>query len=99
MVTVFVRAKVSDYGNWKRVYDGFASMRKERGITGASVHRDAKDPNALTVTQRFNDLNTATAFVNSEELKSGWPAPRIFGSPRTSNAPHTNDGWPEAGAG
>jgi hypothetical protein len=38
MATMFARHKVSDYGNWKRVYDEFASVRKENGVTGASVH-------------------------------------------------------------
>lgn len=68
--TMFVRHKVDDYGNWKRAYDGFASLRKEKGVTAASVHRDSNDPDVVIVTHTFTDINAAMAFVNSEDLKS-----------------------------
>jgi len=81
MVTMFVKHDVDDYGNWKRAYDEFASTRKELGVTGASVHRSANDPNALTVTHQFKDLNAATAFANSEELKSAMAKAGVAGHP------------------
>ena len=81
MTTMFARHKVSDYGNWKRVYDEFASVRKENGVTGASVHRDASDPNIIIVTHQFNDVNTAMAFANSEELKSAMANAGVAGPP------------------
>ena len=81
MVTMFVKHKVSDYGNWKRVYDEVASMRKEKGVTAASVHRDAKDLNTIIVTHQFNDLNAATAFANSEALKSAMAKAGVSGPP------------------
>jgi quinol monooxygenase YgiN len=61
---------VSDYGQWKRAYDEFAPVRKANGVTGASVHRDASDPNTVIVTHRFRNLDAAKAFADSEELKS-----------------------------
>jgi quinol monooxygenase YgiN len=81
MATMFVRHKVSDYGNWKRVYDQLASVRKERGVTGASVHRDPKDPNTIIVTHQFKDVNAATAFANSEDLKSAMADGGVSGPP------------------
>lgn len=81
MATMFVRHKVSDYGNWKRVYDEFASVRKEKGVTGASVLRDANDPNIIIVTHQFKDMNAATAFANSEELKSAMANAGVVGPP------------------
>lgn len=79
--TMFVKHKVSDYGNWKRVYDEFASTRKEKGVTGASVHRDANDADTLTVTHQFNDLAAARAFADSEELKSAMANAGVSGPP------------------
>jgi quinol monooxygenase YgiN len=81
MATMFVRHKVNDYSNWKRVYDEFASVRKEKGVTGASVHRDANDRNLIVVTHRFKDMNAATAFANSEELKSAMANAGVSGPP------------------
>ncbi len=68
--TMFVKHKVGDYRNWKTSYDGLGSVRKQKGVTAASVHRDANDPNTIIVTHQFKDLNTATGFANSAELKS-----------------------------
>ena len=44
-------------------------MRKENGVTGASVHRDAKDPNTVIIVHRFEDVETAQALLDSEELQ------------------------------
>lgn len=79
--TMFVKHTVSNYENWKRIYDEFESVRKEKGVTGASVHRDANDPNTLIVTHRFNDLNAATGFAGSEELKSTMKEAGVAGPP------------------
>jgi quinol monooxygenase YgiN len=79
--TMFVKHKVSDYGNWKRAYDEFVSVRKEKGVTGASVHRDANAPNIIIVTHQFKDTNAATAFANSEDLKSAMADAGVAGPP------------------
>jgi quinol monooxygenase YgiN len=81
MATLFVKHTVTDYGNWKRVYDDLASVRKENGVTGASVHRSAEDPNTLIITHQFKDLNAAKAFANSEELKSAMADAGVQGAP------------------
>jgi quinol monooxygenase YgiN len=78
---MIVKHKVSDYGNWKRVYDEFASTRKEKGVTTASVHRDANDADTLIVTHQFNDLAAARAFADSEELKSAMANAGVSGPP------------------
>ena len=79
--TMFARHTVKNYENWKRVYDQFGSTRKEKGVTGASVHRDANDPHIIFVTHQFKNLNAATAFANSEELKSAMGKAGVAGPP------------------
>jgi quinol monooxygenase YgiN len=81
MATIFARHKVSDYDKWKSVYDEFASVRKERGVTGASVHHEANDPNTVIITHQFKDMDTAMAFVNSEDLKSAMMNAGVEGPP------------------
>ena len=81
MATMFVKHKVRDFGNWKRVYDDFVPTRKEKGVTGASVHRVAGDPNTLIVTHQFNDVDAAQAFASSEELKSAMMNAGVEGAP------------------
>lgn len=81
MATLFVRHKVKDYAAWKRVYDGFAATRKEWGVTRASVHRDAGDPNTLIVTHQFGDVGKAKAFSESDELHKAMENAGVAGPP------------------
>jgi quinol monooxygenase YgiN len=81
MATLFVRHKVEDYGKWKGVYDDFAPVRKELGVTGASVHRDPEDANTLIVVHHFEDLDAMRAFADSDELKSAMMNAGVSGPP------------------
>ena len=81
MATMFVKHKVNDYERWKRVYDDFAAVRREKGVTGASVHRDAEDANTVIVTHQFGNLGAATAFAESEELKNAMANAGVAGPP------------------
>lgn len=81
MTTMFVRHKVGDYDNWKRVYDGIAPVRKQKGVTAASVHRDANDVDTIFITHQFKNMDAAKAFANSEELKSAMTKAGVSGSP------------------
>ncbi len=79
--TLFVKHKVADYKTWKSAYDDLGSLRKQKGVTAASVHRDPKDQNVVTVTHRFNDLSAATSFAGSDELKSTMAKAGVQGVP------------------
>jgi quinol monooxygenase YgiN len=81
MVTMFVKHTVNNYGSWKSVYDNFASVRKEKGVTGASVYRDPNDSNTIIITHQFKDLNAAKAFAGSEDLKSAMMNAGVSGQP------------------
>jgi quinol monooxygenase YgiN len=79
--TMFAKHKVNDYENWKRAYDEFTSVRKENGVTGATVHRDANDPSTVIITHQFKTTDDALAFVNSEKLKSAMMEAGVAGPP------------------
>jgi quinol monooxygenase YgiN len=81
MATLFVKHTVKDYGNWKRVYDEFATTRKQNGVTGASVYRSAESPKTLIVTHQFNDMKAAQAFADSDVLKSAMANAGVEGHP------------------
>jgi quinol monooxygenase YgiN len=81
MATMFVKHKISDYENWKRVYDEFSSVRMEKGVTAVSVHRDPNDPNIIIVMYQFKDMNAAREFANSEDLKSIMEKAGVSGPP------------------
>ncbi|MFN7977584.1 MAG: hypothetical protein U0P30_05565 [Vicinamibacterales bacterium] len=79
--TMFVKHRVASYETWKSVYDGLGAFRKQKGVTAASVHRDPKDANLITVTHRFTDLGAATGFAGSDELRSAMSKAGVQGAP------------------
>ena len=81
MVTMFIKAKVRAYDDWKPGYDGFAQKRKEKGVTAASVYRDVSDPTLVTVTHQFADLAAAQAFAGWEELRAAMMKGGVEGAP------------------
>lgn len=64
MVTMILRHKVEDYTRWKRGYDEAEWLRKQHGITYASVHREASDPNDIIAVHQFKDMKAAEAFAS-----------------------------------
>ena len=81
MVTMFIKAKINDYGTWKRYYDDFTPTRKGKGVTGAGVYRHVDAPDMITVTHQFKNLQAATAFAGLEELKSAMMKSGVAGPP------------------
>jgi hypothetical protein len=81
MVTLYVKHTVKDYSNWKQIYDGLAPIRKNMGVTGASVSRDPQNASLLTVTHQFNDLGAAAAFAHSDDLRTAMGKAGVDGAP------------------
>jgi hypothetical protein len=79
--TQFCKHPVSEYTHWKRGYDVLGPFRQEKGMIGASVHRDIKDPNILVITHRFPDAQAMMAFVNSDELREAMGNAGVIGVP------------------
>ena len=74
---------VKDFDTWKSLFDQFEAVRKEGGERSAVVLRHADDPNMVTVINTWDNIETAQAFFNREELKAamgdaGVTAPPIF---------------------
>ena len=83
MATIFIRIKVEDYGKWKRVYDRFASLRKENGTQTSTIYRDPKDASVVVSVHQFKDWDSATAWADSKELKSAMAEAGVSGPPVT----------------
>lgn len=79
--TMFVRHPVADFTAWKPVYDSIADLRKQMGVTGASVHRDGTDSNLVVITHRFGTLAQAHAFADSETVKAAMGRAGVCGPP------------------
>jgi len=65
MATMIIRHKVEDYAKWKRGYDEADWLRKQHGITYASVHREESNPNDIIAVHQFRDMKGAKDFANA----------------------------------
>jgi uncharacterized protein YggE len=81
MATLFVRHAVSDYDEWRKVYDSFAPVQKAGGVIAEAVYRGADDPNDITVTHEFASVEAAVAFARSEDLKAAMQKAGVIGAP------------------
>lgn len=81
MVTVLVRHRVGAYESWKKVYDQHAGMREAMGTLASSVYRDTADPEVVVVAQRFPNMQTASHFASSEDLKVAMGKAGVVGHP------------------
>jgi hypothetical protein len=81
MTMLFVRHTVSSYSAWRKRYDEFNGVQKAKGVKAQSVYQAADNPNDITVTHEFADLETAQAFVKSDELKTAMQGAGVVGAP------------------
>ena len=81
MATMFAKHKVTDYAEWRKVYDGFASVQREGGVTAQAVYRSLDDPNEVTVTHEFADPGKAKAFVENPVLREAMQKAGVVGEP------------------
>jgi hypothetical protein len=80
MITTAIRHSVSDYGQWKTVYDTFTPTSE--GAKFARVNRSIEDPNLVTVVAGFDTLELAQAFLSNPHLKSKMTEAGVLGTPR-----------------
>jgi hypothetical protein len=63
---------VSDYDDWKSVFDTDPVGRKAHGATRHSIHHDHDDQNHFILTMEFGSLEEARSFLDHPMLKQSW---------------------------
>ena len=66
---LLIRHKVRDFPEWKRGYDAHLPKRVEAGLTEKHLFRGAHDENEVVLLFEAKDLNRATAFAESADLR------------------------------
>ncbi len=81
MASMFVKHRVADYARWKPVFDDHEGMRREFGVTGHSLHRDADDANVIIIALRVADVGRAKEFAASDSLRAAMQRAGVQGPP------------------
>jgi hypothetical protein len=66
---VLIRHKVSDFAEWKPVYDAHLSARQKAGLKEEHLFRNADDPNEVLLLFSTEDVDKARAFAASDDLR------------------------------
>jgi quinol monooxygenase YgiN len=69
-LAVVISHSVSNFDQWKRVFDADQSNRKHAGVLGHHINRGATDPNQLAIYLPATDRKQAEAFLANPELKA-----------------------------
>jgi heme-degrading monooxygenase HmoA len=65
---VLIIHQVADYPAWKTIFDGAADIRKAAGEIGFQVLRTQDDANRIVHFSRWQSLERARRFFESEEV-------------------------------
>ncbi len=63
---IISRLATENYDTWKAGYDAGEAMRRELGVRGVLVARDATQPHVVTIVTRFDSVDAAKAMLASE---------------------------------
>lgn len=91
MASLIVKHRVSNFENWKKVFDKMGALRKQHNWISHTVLRDATDPNIVTVVNRVRSLADAEAYGSSDALHAAMRDAGICGSPEISFCEDADD--------
>jgi heme-degrading monooxygenase HmoA len=80
MPYILVRHKVKDYDEWRPKFDNHEA-RKAGGSKGGRMFRTADDPNQMVVLMEWDNLDSAMAFAQSEDLREAMEKAGIIDQP------------------
>ena len=82
MIIVLIHHEVADYLAWKAAFDSNLDWRHKHGERSCRILRSSGNVNDLTLYFEWENLESARAFVASEELKAKMAGAGVKGQPR-----------------
>ena len=82
MVYLNVRHTVSDYAQWRPIFDEDAARRKAAGASGVTqVYRDMDEPNTITLILEWDTAENANKFAHDPALGAVMQKAGVIGVP------------------
>jgi heme-degrading monooxygenase HmoA len=78
---MLVRHKVKDYEKWKVVFDEHMNMREKSGSIGGRLFKNANDPNETIIIFKWDNIENAKKFTESEDLKKAMQKAGVVDKP------------------
>ncbi|HVZ38847.1 MAG TPA: antibiotic biosynthesis monooxygenase [Candidatus Kapabacteria bacterium] len=84
MPYILVRHTVEDFDKWKTIFDEDAPNRQAGGSLGGQLMQTAGNPNEVTVLLKWESLEKAQAFAQSDTLREAMSRAGVVGKPEVS---------------
>ena len=82
MIIVLIHHEVADYTAWKTIFDSNLDWRHKHGERSCRIFRSAGNVNDLTLFFEWDGLDSARAFLASDELKAKMASAGVKGPPQ-----------------
>jgi heme-degrading monooxygenase HmoA len=82
MIHLLIHHEVTDYSAWKSVFDAAHDWRQKNGERSCRIFHGAGNVNDLVLLFEWDSLESARAFMESEELKARMAKAGVKGKPR-----------------
>jgi heme-degrading monooxygenase HmoA len=84
MIHIIVRCNVEDYNKFKPVFDEHSAARKAAGEKGGRLFHDLNDGSVVFIYLRWDTIENAKKFFESEDLKNYMQKSGVSGKPDIS---------------
>ena len=81
MTNAIVHLKLSNYTEWRPVFNQLSAARKEVGSLGGTMYRSTDTPNEVTIVMGWKDLASAHDFCDMPDWKELIKSHSISGMP------------------
>ena len=81
MAHTLITHEVTDFTQWKRTFDEAEELRSRSGEQHWQVFQDWDNPKRVTVLTRFQNLEQAQKFLQSEEFRAKIEEAGVIGEP------------------
>ena len=82
MINVLIHHEVADYPAWRSAFESALDWRRKNGERSCRIFHSAGVVNDLTLLFEWENLESARAFMASDELKARMAKAGVKGQPR-----------------
>ena len=82
MIHLLIHHEVADYPTWKSVFDSSYEWRQKNGERNCRLFHIAGNVNSVVLLFEWDNLESARAFMGSDELKARMAKAGVKGQPR-----------------
>lgn len=81
MVNVILSHEVKDFAEWKKGFEAGESMRAQAGIKTTGVYASVENPNHVTITTEFPNVEVVQEFLGNTQLQADMQQAGVIGKP------------------